>query len=109
MTSPSAQAPSVLRYPNVLRFIAARFLATLAAQIQIVAVGWQMYDITGDPLDLGLIGLSQFIPFVALILPAGASMATVIIWLPSSSVTVMALLLPSTEDNCSWKALIACI
>lgn len=71
MTSLSAQTRSVLRHPNVLRFIAARFLATLAAQIQVVAVGWQMYDITGDPLDLGLIGLSQFIPFVTLILPAG--------------------------------------
>lgn len=71
MTSLSAQTQSVLRHPNVLRFISARFLATLAAQMQIVAVGWQMYDITGDPLDLGLIGLSQFIPFVMLILPAG--------------------------------------
>ncbi len=71
MTSLAAQTQTVLRNPNVLCFISARFLATLAAQIQIVAVGWQMYDITGDPLDLGLIGLSQFIPFVTLILPAG--------------------------------------
>jgi len=71
MTSLSARLYSVLRHPNVLRFIGARFLATLGAQIQVVAVGWQMYDITGDPLDLGLIGLSQFIPFVTLILPAG--------------------------------------
>ena len=39
--------------------------------MQIVAVGWQMYAITGDPLDLGSIGLSQFMPFVLLILPAG--------------------------------------
>lgn len=39
--------------------------------MQLVAVGWQVYDITRDPLDLGLIGLSQFLPFVLLILPAG--------------------------------------
>lgn len=71
MTSPSAQTHSVMRHPNVLRFIGGRFLASLGAQIQVVAVGWQMYDITGDPLDLGLIGLSQFIPFITLILPAG--------------------------------------
>lgn len=71
MTSLSAQTDSVLRHPNVVRFIGARFLASLGAQIQVVAVGWQMYDTTGDPLDLGLIGLSQFIPFVTLILPAG--------------------------------------
>ncbi|HEY0940626.1 MAG TPA: MFS transporter [Steroidobacter sp.] len=71
MTSLRAQTQTILRHPNVLRFIAGRTLATLAAQIQIVAVGWQMYDSTGDPLHLGLIGLSQFIPFVTLILPAG--------------------------------------
>lgn len=71
MTTSRAQTLSVLRQPDVLRFVSARFLATLAAQIQLVAVGWQMYAITGDPLDLGLIGLSQFIPFVTLILPAG--------------------------------------
>lgn len=62
---------SVLRQPDLMHFLSARFLAALAAQMQIVAVGWQMYAITGDPLDLGLIGLSQFVPFVALILPAG--------------------------------------
>ena len=39
--------------------------------MQTVAVGWQVYDITSDPLDLGLIGLSQFLPFILLILPAG--------------------------------------
>lgn len=71
MTTSRAQTLSVMRHPDVLRFVSARFLATLAAQIQLVAVGWQMYAITGDPLDLGLIGLSQFIPFVTLILPAG--------------------------------------
>jgi MFS family permease len=71
MATSRAQTLSVLRHPDVLRFVSARFLATLAAQIQLVAVGWQMYAITGDPLDLGLIGLSQFIPFVTLILPAG--------------------------------------
>lgn len=71
MTSLSAQTQNVLRQPNLLPFVGGRFLASLGAQIQVVAVGWQMYDITGDPLDLGLIGLSQFIPFVTLILPSG--------------------------------------
>jgi hypothetical protein len=33
-----------------------------------VAVGWQVYAITRDPLDLGLIGLAQFLPFLALVL-----------------------------------------
>jgi MFS family permease len=61
----------VLRHPDFIRFLSARLLATLAAQMQTVAVGWQVYAITRDPLDLGLIGLSQFLPFVLLILPAG--------------------------------------
>ncbi len=49
----------------------ARFLGSLAVQMQTVAVGWQVYEVTRSPLDLGLIGLSQFLPFVLLILPAG--------------------------------------
>jgi MFS family permease len=43
----------------------------VGVQMQTVAVGWQVYEITRDPLDLGLIGLSQFLPFVVLVLPAG--------------------------------------
>lgn len=60
-----------LRHRDFTRYLAARFLSTLAVQMQTVAVGWQVYAVTGDPLDLGLVGLSQFLPFVVLILPAG--------------------------------------
>ena len=69
--SPRSRAFRALRFPNFARFITARFLATLAVQMQSVAVGWQVYALTGDALDLGLIGLAQFLPFVALVLPAG--------------------------------------
>jgi MFS family permease len=62
---------AVLRNRDFTLFLAARFLATIAVQMQTVAVGWQVYAVTRDPLDLGLIGLSQFLPFVLLILPAG--------------------------------------
>lgn len=65
------RALSALQYPDFARFIAARFLSTLAVQMQSVAVGWQVYAITGDALDLGLIGLAQFTPFIALVLIAG--------------------------------------
>lgn len=41
-------------------------------QIQTVAVGWQVYDITRNPLDLGFVGLSQFAPALALVLVTGA-------------------------------------
>ena len=71
MSDPNRRALDVLRHPGFMRFLSARLLATLAAQMQTVAVGWQVYDITHDPIDLGLVGLSQFLPFVVLILPAG--------------------------------------
>jgi MFS family permease len=61
----------VLSYPDFSRFLFARFFSTLAVQMQSVAVGWQVYAITHDPLDLGFIGLAQFMPFLALILIAG--------------------------------------
>jgi MFS family permease len=62
---------ALLRNPDFTRYLSARFLSSLAVQMQTVAVGWQVYQVTRDPLDLGLIGLSQFLPFIVLILPAG--------------------------------------
>ncbi len=63
--------PGLAGERDFLRYLIARCLGTLAVQMQTVAVGWQVYDATRDPLHLGLIGLSQFLPFIVLILPAG--------------------------------------
>ena len=60
-----------MAHPGFVRFLSARLAVSIAVQMQTVAVGWQIYSITRDPLDLGLIGLSQFLPFVLLVLPAG--------------------------------------
>lgn len=60
-----------LRHGDFRRYVAAGFLGGIAVQVQTVAVGWQVYSISHRPLDLGLIGLSQFLPFVLLVLPAG--------------------------------------
>ncbi len=49
----------------------ARFVSTLASEMQAVAVAWQVYGITGRPLDLGLVGLAQFLPGIFLFLLAG--------------------------------------
>jgi len=49
----------------------ARFLATVSSEMQAVAVGWQIYALTGKPLDLGLVGLAQFLPGMLLFLAAG--------------------------------------
>jgi MFS family permease len=48
-----------------------RVCSTIALQMQAVAVGWQMYDITRNPLDLGLVGLTQFIPAALFVLVVG--------------------------------------
>ena len=62
---------AVLRHPDLRRYLSARFVVSLATHIQTVAVGWQIFSVTGDPFDLGLVALSQFVPFIILILPAG--------------------------------------
>jgi MFS family permease len=49
----------------------ARLAGTAASQMLIVALGWQMYDLTGSAWDLGLVGLAQFVPALVLMLPAG--------------------------------------
>ena len=61
----------LMAHPGFARFLASKLAVSIAVQMQTVAVGWQIYAITHDPLDLGLIGLSQFLPFVLLVLPAG--------------------------------------
>ncbi|MDL2399556.1 MFS transporter [Rhizobium mayense] len=52
-------------------FFFARFLTAFATQVVSVSVGWQMYDHTGNPIYLGLIGLVQFLPSLLLILVTG--------------------------------------
>lgn len=56
---------------DFILFVLTRLLATVGTQMASVAVGWQIYDLTGDPFDLGLIGLVQFIPMISLSLFAG--------------------------------------
>ncbi|MGK5025429.1 MFS transporter [Janthinobacterium sp. RB2R34] len=70
-TAISGNGFSVLRHRNFAFYLSARVLGTLAVQMQSVAVGWQVYQLTGSLFDLGLIGLAQFAPFLLLILPAG--------------------------------------
>jgi MFS family permease len=71
VSSSRRPALSALRYKDFAVYTAARFCATLSWQMIGVAVGWQVYQLTREPLHLGLVGLAQFLPFVALVLPAG--------------------------------------
>ncbi|MFD1186582.1 MFS transporter [Pontibacter rugosus] len=62
---------AVLRIPDFRLYVSARLCITLAMQIQAVIVGWQIYDITKDPLSLGLIGLAEALPSIIVSLYAG--------------------------------------
>src|SRR5271156_7080996 len=71
MSDDSAPGMPPLRHPAFLRFLYVRVAATIALQVQVVAVGWQMYALTGSPFYLGLIGLVQFVPVVSFFLLTG--------------------------------------
>jgi MFS family permease len=61
----------ILRNGPFLKFWFARIFATGALQMLAVCVGWQIYELTNSALDLGLVGLAQFIPALFFVLLAG--------------------------------------
>ncbi|RVD39396.1 MFS transporter [Mesorhizobium sp. M4B.F.Ca.ET.215.01.1.1] len=69
-TSPD-QRYAAFRHRPFLSYWAARFLTTFATMIVSVAVGWQVYDLTRDPFDLGIVGIVQFLPSLLLVLVTG--------------------------------------
>jgi len=73
MTSsdPSLPRPSVFRHRDFRLYQLARLCAVLAMQIESVAIGWQVYELTGSALALGYTGLAQFLPFVVFALVGG--------------------------------------
>jgi MFS family permease len=58
-------------YPNFVSYTIARFFIVVALEMQSVAVGWQVYEITKRAIDLGYVGLAQFLPGIVLFLFAG--------------------------------------
>ena len=71
MNDNDISVPSLRGHRPFVLFWFARIFSSLALQMQVVAVGWQVYELTSSPLDLGLVGLAQFIPAFALVLVAG--------------------------------------
>src|SRR6185295_3711207 len=67
----AAETPGRPARRDLHLFMVARFLASAATQIQSVAIGWHVYDLTGEALALGYVGLAIFLPMVVLTLPAG--------------------------------------
>ena len=68
---PSTSFSDLLQQTSFMRMWSARLLGTAGTQMLMVAVGWQMYDLTGSAWDLGLVGLYQFLPALLLTLVAG--------------------------------------
>ena len=66
-----ASGTVAFRYPSFTHFQVARFFMTAAFEMLSVAVGWQVYDITKRALDLGLVGLAQFLPGLCVFLVSG--------------------------------------
>ena len=67
----SVSSRASFQHPGFVLFTTARFCMVLAMEMQSVAVGWQVYEITKRPLDLGLVGLVQFLPGILLFLVSG--------------------------------------
>jgi len=69
--APSGNPYASLAYPNFRRYVLAVVAMTLATMIQGTIVGWQIYELTHDPLALGIIGLAEALPFIGASLFAG--------------------------------------
>src|SRR5690242_21775871 len=65
------KAVSLTRHPPLLFYLLARSCSEFAYQIATVAVGWQIYALTGSAFDLGLAGLVQFLPSALLVFVVG--------------------------------------
>src|SRR3569833_4575920 len=64
-------ARELLRHGPFLFFLLSRSLSRFSRQIAAVAIGWQIYDLTGSAFDLGMVGLVQFAPTALLVFVAG--------------------------------------
>ncbi len=62
---------SALRLPHYRRYLLGGICATIASKIQLVALGWELYERTGSAMDLGFVGLAMFLPMLILTLPGG--------------------------------------
>jgi MFS family permease len=70
-TKPGLAGRIAFTYPDFVYFQTARMFVVMAQEMQSVAVGWQIYEITKRPLDLGYVGLAQFLPGILLFLVSG--------------------------------------
>lgn len=56
------KVPTILRNRSLIQLLLGRILIVFAFQMMTVAIGWQIYSITGSAFYLGLVGLTEFFP-----------------------------------------------
>ena len=66
-----AGSSTLLRHKSFLLFLLSRSFSRFSSQIAAVAVGWQIYELTGSAFALGMVGLVQFLPTLLLVFVAG--------------------------------------
>src|SRR5205085_9288714 len=69
--NPPVSARALLSHRAFLFFLLSRNLSRFSSQVAAVAIGWQIYDLTGSAFDLGMVGLVQFVPTALLVFVAG--------------------------------------
>ena len=93
-----------MRFPEFRSYIVMRFLFTFAYQVQAVVIGWHIYQLTKDPLSLGLIGLAEAIPSIMVTLYGGyiadkSDKKKLLIWIIGSMLCCSAALTVITTDD----------
>jgi MFS family permease len=66
-----AGSGALLKHRSFLLFLLSRSFSRFSSQVAAVAIGWQVYDLTGSAFDLGMVGLVQFLPTALLVFVAG--------------------------------------
>ncbi|MFM6975977.1 MAG: MFS transporter [Sphingobacteriaceae bacterium] len=105
-SQPKTDPYIALRFPEFRSYVGMRFFLTFAYQIQAVVIGWHIYQLTHDPLSLGLIGLAEAIPAISISLYGGyvadkSDKKKLLVWVIAAMSICSAILLVGTSGFAS--------
>jgi MFS family permease len=114
VSPPAADGGPLFAHRGFVLLWFARLAGVAASQMLMVAVAWQMYDLTGSAWDLGLVGLLQFAPALVLALPAGHLIdrhhrARIVALCLAAQVTVALLLWAGSSSGMATRALLLAV
>jgi MFS family permease len=114
MSTPSNPSNPLREFSSFRNFFLCRMATTMANQMMMVVVAWQMYDLTHSAYDLGMVGLAQFLPSLALTLVVGQvadryDRRRVLAWCLAGQLAVAAILVAGTLGGwISREAILFC-